>query len=190
MGIPKALLPMDGMPLALAVARGFIAAGVRPCLVVVADALRAGLAADAKRLGLGDTLQWVSGPEAGAPMMASVRLGLLRAVALRAPWIFLQPVDAGPPSSAVLDALRGAVAGKQAAKPTHGGRGGHPVLLTAAAAATIASSREPTLRSAMAALGALQIARVEVLDAGVLTNWNRPEDVPPLGGTMGPTGTS
>ena len=182
MGTPKALLPMGGVPLALAVARAFLAAGVRPCLLVVADPLRPALAAAAVRLGVGDELEWVSGPEAGAPMIESVRRGLLRAVALQAPLVYLHPVDAGSPAPAVLDALRVAVCGKLAAKPTHSGRGGHPVLLTFAAATSVLSTHESTLRSAMAALGAQQIARVEVPDAGVLNNWNRPEDLPPAGG--------
>ena len=178
MGRPKALLALGGVPLALAVAARYAQCGVRPVLLVVGDDVRDLLSAAALRSELATSLEWVEGAPADAPMMQSVRRGLDRAMELGAELVFVQPVDAGPPLPSVLAALRNALGERQAAKPTHGGRGGHPVLLSAQACVAVLAGDAATLRDALAALGSDRIARVEVDDAGVLANWNRPGDLP------------
>jgi CTP:molybdopterin cytidylyltransferase MocA len=108
-----------------------------------------------------------------------VRLGLRHALALHVPLLFVQPVDAGPPSPSVLDALLRAITDHAGAKPVVGNRGGHPVLLTAAGCASILTGSAPTLREALRELGGAGVARVPVEDPHVLDNWNRPDDLPP-----------
>lgn len=182
MGQPKALVPLAGAPLALRVAERYVQCGVRPVLLVVASQHGESLRAAAVDMRLATEIEWIEGAPADAPMMESVRRGLRRAIECRALCAFVQPVDAGPPSPAVLAALQLALrepsGASQAVKPTHRGRGGHPLLLTATACALIEAGSAATLRDALWTLGSHRIARVEFDDRGVLANWNRPEDLP------------
>ena len=63
-----------------------------------------------------------------------------------------------------------------AAKPVHGGRGGHPIVARASLLSLFRDPKPPTLREALAAF-ADQVAEVEVPDARVLGDLDTPADV-------------
>ena len=112
-------------------------------------------------------------PTPGLPMFESLRLGLARLLA-RPEWIavVVLPVDHPIVAPATVAAL--ASSGADAAVPSHGGKHGHPVLLSRRVAERVASGAlaGPTLREVLHAVGA---RTVEVADAGVIANCNTPE---------------
>ncbi len=177
MGGPKALLPVLGKPLLVEVAEAWLGAGVEEVAAVVNEEVLAALAEEAVRW------RWIGPVTADAPMMESVRRGLEEALASKRRWIFLQPVDTGPPSPRVVQRLHRALQENPegralVARPVEGGRGGHPLLLDGSALDRIPWRDATSLRSALASLSSGQVLRVEVGDPSILRNWNRPEDLP------------
>ncbi len=206
MGGPKALLVWEDAPLLLAVLARYAGEDIGPRIAVVSPAVRDAIepALDARR-----GVRLVENPAPHAAMMTSVRLGLREALALGVARVFVQPVDAGPPSQEVLQALLLGLGKALAAKPVVVDRGGHPVLLTVAACERILAGQAATLRDALAELGPGSLVRVPVEDPSVLANWNDASgfasragsgssgaapDLPrsgggPTGSGSGPTGT-
>ncbi|HEY4118271.1 MAG TPA: hypothetical protein VGM56_10460 [Byssovorax sp.] len=93
--------------------------------------------------------------------------------------IVITPVDALPALAATVGALVDEIdrdAGLVAAKPMHGGRGGHPIAARASLLALFRDPKPPTLREALAAFSD-QVAEVDVTDARVLGDLDTPADV-------------
>ena len=147
MGSPKGLTPIRGMP---AVARVAIAArqgGCDPVIVVTGS---------------------------NAPLVAE------RARPAGAAALLVFPVDHPLVGAAVVRALIAALAGRadaDAAVPVHGGRRGHPVLLSARLLPEIAAlGDDEPLRTVMRREGRV-VVEVPVEDDSVLRNLDRPEDL-------------
>ncbi len=196
MGGPKALLQWQGRTLLEAVAEAYLEAGVPLVVAVVNPRIPPHLPSNWSRLEEDERADvareetgrfcWTGPVSAEKPMMESVRWGLQAILPLRRQWIFLHPVDTGPPPPSVVEQLHRRLsehAGKDrraiAAKPTSGGRGGHPLLLHARALERLPWQEAPTLRDALSVLDSEEMLRVETTDARVLRNWNRPEQLPP-----------
>lgn len=116
-------------------------------------------------------------PDPDGDMFSSARVGLA-AVAADAAGVFVLPVDCPFVEPAVLDAMVAAFAaagGGRAVVPTHGGRGGHPVLLPPAVRALAAAATAgATLRDLVAACDPI---RLPVDSAAVLTDLDTPADL-------------
>ena len=195
MGTPKALLQVEGTPLLIRVARayGFLSTDSIHAIVTpeIAAALQDAGVDDAGVEGAGVEGAGVEGAPtppvipaqlhttgvADAPMMDSVRAALALWSTGSAEEAFLQPVDAGSPKRPVLEALLAQDPAYAAVKPTHQGRGGHPLLLRRHFLDAVSWRQCSSLRDALAQLPQEQLRRVEVDDPHVLRNWNRPEDL-------------
>ncbi|MHC4210603.1 MAG: nucleotidyltransferase family protein, partial [Planctomycetota bacterium] len=98
--------------------------------------------ADAERIGgaLAGRAYQVVRADSDAEQIESARQGLRRALELpRVEQVFLHPADHPVIPAPVLDALLERAEAKIALIPTYRGRGGHPVLIPAEVAASIAS---------------------------------------------------
>ena len=204
MGVPKALLSIDGAPLVERHVLRLLEIGCAPVIVV----LRPEVAAD-----VGPRLQGL-GPVCIAPARTSSQSASLVAGtrALTRPLsgrdespadvapgslhargkILITPVDMLPPSPTTLQRLTGAlVPPLLAVTPTYRGRGGHPVVMRAEVilARVAGPSPLPSLRDVLEDLGPRR-ARVEVDDASVLGDFDAPSDLPaPLELLTGPGGS-
>jgi molybdenum cofactor cytidylyltransferase len=164
MGFPKALLELEPGQTALSrLVTLYRTYGSQVLAVIGAEAERVRRA----HLGIAFELnpRWASG------QLSSVQAGLRRALQDGAGWIWIHPVDAPLVRASTLAQL--GARQQPVSLPTFEGLDGHPVRLSAEAAAMVLTSREPTLR---AALGALSVVRVGVEDPAVVGNLNTPED--------------
>jgi molybdenum cofactor cytidylyltransferase len=111
-------------------------------------------------------------PERGP--FSSLQAGL--AAATPGEPVFVLPVDVPAPSPEVWAALEAALrAGAEAAVPVHEGRGGHPVLLSAAFGGRL-RSLPPSSRLDQELRSEPSVARVPVADPRVRLNLNAPEN--------------
>jgi CTP:molybdopterin cytidylyltransferase MocA len=169
MGGPKALLDLDGVPLAIAHVNAHASLVARALVV-----LRASVAATLKRFD--PSLETIISDRDDALGPA----GSLAAVAQElAPddRVIVQHVDRPIAARATLDALFDALDrdGVLAARPTHAGRRGHPI---GARGACFEAYRDatPTLRDVLRALGQACVD-VPVDDAAILANLTTPADM-------------
>lgn len=176
MGQPKALLPFGTEPLVVAHWRALRAAGLDPLRIVVGK--------DARAIVQGTALareNFVLNRRHALGQLSSVQAGL--AALLEDPtWpaVYLHPVDALPVSPQVIRHLVDPLTDRRilAAKPTSGGRGGHPVLLSRALCRRILrlDPRTTRLDGFLRELSeAGKVARVPVRDPLVLANLNDPD---------------
>jgi nicotine blue oxidoreductase len=173
MGSPKALLPIRGRPAVEVVVATLRAGGADDLIVVVgrhAAEIRAG--ADLAGVRVVDNARWETGrtssiqaglaalaPDAEAALLALVDMPLVRPDTVRA-------LVASPRGDA------------EVVVPVHGGRRGHPIVLARTLFARIAAlGPDEPLHTIIRAARALE---VPVDDPGVLTDFDRPEDVRPL----------
>lgn len=169
LGGPKALVPWQGNPLALAHAEAARAAGCAAVRVVVrADVARALPTAPAG-------VRWVVSAE--DPMLGPA--GSLRAAAregLGDGLVAVSPVDLDPAAWRCVSALAEALIahGADVAKPAFGGRRGHPVVVRAAVLAGYARGDAAPLREVLRA-AAWRAVEVPVDDAAVLGDFDTPE---------------
>ncbi len=175
MGSPKALLPVDGRPAVECVAATLAAAGADPVIVVLGcDADRIRAAADLSGVSVVEHPGWKAG------RTSSIQAGLA-AVPAEAQGVLLAPVDIPLFQEASVRALVEALAGSDDAifaVPTHGGRGGHPVLLGRALFVSIeALGPDEPLRELLQANPRLDVA---LEDEGVLADFNTPGDAADL----------
>lgn len=123
----------------------------------------------------------VHNPRYAGDMFLSVQAGAA-AVAPDAGGFFVLPADCpfvGAEVYAALVAAFSAHGGTRALVPEHGGRGGHPVLLPAAARGAIAAAAPgATLRTVLAAHDPLRLA---VASPAVLADLDTPGDLAGLG---------
>ncbi len=170
MGGPKALLLIEGEPLARVHARRLREAGCGRVVIVT----RAEIAARA--VFADDAEVAVS----GAPDPAgSLAIGM-RALAPSADdVIVITPVDAWPASLETIGRLVAAVREEaDAATPLYEAKGGHPVVLRAH---VLASDAPRPLRDVLAALGSRRV-RVDVNDASIAVDLDTPEVVTAITG--------
>jgi len=189
LGGPKALLawPAESgrlIPLAAAHAARRLAAESDRVLVVT----RADIAAALRRHapGLRAELVISSAPDeagpAGSIQAAVHHLGAVPGTpggAAADPLVLLTPVDCPPAKPATVQALLDAIGVRPelvAARPQHGPRRGHPVLLRLTALAPYGAGDPPPLRDRLRELGD-QVADVAVADPAVLLDVNRPADL-------------
>ena len=170
-GAPKALMPISGEPWLSKQVKAFRAAGGDQVVVVLGFAA-AEIRAALPRFAPAVTFVVNEAPERG--QFSSLQVGL---AALRSSAVFCLPIDVPAPLSPVWQVLANALkGGVKAVMPTHQGRGGHPVLLSAALAAELnALSPLARLDEALQALEPTQLLRVEVEDSRVTMNLNSPE---------------
>ncbi len=164
MGGPKALLRVDGAPLALLHAQRFLEAGCAEVVVVtrpeVVPALPA-LPPGAQVLAVRTRSQ-----------AESLAAGLRATAANR---LLITPVDLLPPSEATLRVLMDALQRFGAASPRVADRGGHPVAIHRRWLSTFERPvPELTLHEALRAMGAHR-ARIDVDDRRVLGDFDRPD---------------
>jgi len=174
MGSPKALLRIEGSLLLQRIATAYLEFGVPEIHAILNDEVAENLKGSIESKGL--VLH--AGNDASAPMMESVRRAFRIAQSRECSAFFLQPIDTGPIASSVLGKLQTALAHALVAKPVHRGRGGHPLALTRNALSRLNWEAADSLRDCLRGLNGSELRRVEVDDASVLRNWNRPEDLP------------
>ncbi|MFZ5471714.1 MAG: nucleotidyltransferase family protein [Myxococcota bacterium] len=164
MGLPKALLALDGKSFVGALAHTFARAG---CQVLVVAGRDGRLLRESRlQLEVVPNRRWRQG------MFGSVRVGLRAALARGADVVLVHPVDAPRLRSATVRSLVKALRRADAAIPSYRGRTGHPLVLSHAAARAILSMRGvPHLE---AAWGRLSAKVVPTRDAGVSLNVNTP----------------
>lgn len=126
MGLPKALLDLDGISFLERAIRALAGGGCDPVLVVVGSGPEHEVAADVAT-GLGATV--VRNPDPESEQIGSLRLALRR-IPPEAEGVMVMPVDLPLVSASLVDALIGALRGSGAAMalPAAGDRHGHPVL--------------------------------------------------------------
>ena len=167
MGQPKGLVTFRGKPWLVHQLEAALGAGVSPIFVLGYDAER-------YRAALADVLALpgvsvVTNPEPSRGPFSSLQCGL-GAVGRAAS--FVLPIDVPAPEGSLWPALLAALGDADGVIPTHEGRGGHPVLLSAALVARLMGA-PPTSRLD-AELGASRVVRLPVSDPRVRLNWNAP----------------
>jgi len=170
MGTPKGLVLVDGRPwLTHQIAAIGALTTKRPIVVLGFDQAR--YRREVPDLGERAVVVVNPAPERGP--FSSLQQGLSRTTPERP--AFVLPVDVPAPEPAVWASLRIAMApGFDAAVPTHGGRGGHPVLLSSHLAARL--QRLGADARLDVELRRCTVVRVAVDDAFILQNLNAPED--------------
>lgn len=177
-GGPKALLAWpnehgEDRPLAIAHAEKRLQHGARRALVVVRKPVMLAL------------LAWVKPGIDLVVSDADDALGPAGSIAVAVPklkdasMIVLSPVDAPPASQEVVSALERELRNDPkilAARPSYGGRSGHPVVLRPDVLDRYVDPKPPPLRDLLRDLGDA-VVDVEVDDASVILDLNTPADV-------------
>jgi molybdenum cofactor cytidylyltransferase len=166
MGGPKALLVIDGEPLARLHARRLREAGCGAVVIVTRAeiAARGVLDCDASRVAV-----------SGAPDPAgSLAIGLVALGPSPEDIVVVTPVDAWPARVETIARLVDAVRNRaDAASPVYVGKGGHPVVVRAR---VLACDAPRPLRDVLAALGSRRV-RIEVDDPSVAIDLDTPDAV-------------
>jgi len=177
MGGSKALLLVDGTPLARAHVDRALQAGCDRALVVMSPAA-------AERLGeiaRATILVADTATQAESLQIAARKIGMRGDLR-----VLVTPVDCPPVSVATIGALFGAIeSGATVATPHRGQTGGHPLVCRASVLAPYASKENhapPVLRDVLAKLEEGR-TRLEVDDPRVGIDLDTPEDVIALTGT-------
>jgi molybdenum cofactor cytidylyltransferase len=179
MGGPKALLLLEGEPLAAVHARRLREAGCGRIVIVT----RRELVAQVEGFAGGALVVASEAPDPAGSL--AVGLGALALAGGDA--IVVTPVDAWPARAETIARLVEAVeAGAEAATPRHEGKGGHPVVIRVRAMGAAGEMRETgqaaysasprPLRDVLAALGDARV-RVDVDDPSIAIDLDTPEDV-------------
>ena len=124
------------------------------------------------------SLRSVHGPGNQTPQVAELYRDALVAGGFLPENVVITPVDAAPVATETIASLRGALRrGVEAATPSRGGKGGHPVVCRGSVLEPFRrDERPPPLRDVLGALGEKR-ARVETQDGLVLVDLDTPEDV-------------
>jgi CTP:molybdopterin cytidylyltransferase MocA len=195
MGIPKALLVIDGKTLAEHHVARLVELGCAPVIIVVRPEIAGALRPRLERFRSVSVVTARTGSQAESLVAGARALdSLIRAgggeEAPRS--ILVSPVDMMPPSRAVVRALRAAlVLPLLAVTPTYRGRGGHPIVvrpevltpLVRAAGQGSPGHRLSSLREVLERLGPRR-ARIEIGDPGVLDDLDVPSDVQAVAGAL------
>lgn len=171
-GLPKALMPVGGMPAVRRMAELCLVRDYDPVTIVVGPH-RGPVSHELRDLpvSLVDSERWYEG------RTASVQSGLEAIPSDRD--VLFWPVDHPFVDSSTLSALERAQEADALAVwliPTYQGHGGHPVLWKSSVRRDIMDLRtDAPLRSLLPEFG-VQVLRVPVGDAGVVTNVDTPEE--------------
>lgn len=172
-GVAKALLRTEGSSFLERIVTTARAANVERIVVVVGPPFAEAVRDEAKRLSIrgGDI---VDNPDPDRGMASSIELGFRN---LRdASMAYLWPVDHPDVTRATLELLARKIATHDAARPTFGGRGGHPPLLAKLLfSPMMVCSQEP--QGARSVLATRDVIDVPVEDPGVILDVDRPEDL-------------
>ena len=134
-----------------------------------ADAARA----IARRLPFEVTLVAATTPSQAASLVAALGHLVLEA----GDAVAITPVDLLPPRPETVRALAAALESALAATPSHRGQGGHPALVRPEVLAPYLRGETPPLRDVLEALATRRV-RVEVDDAAITGDFDRPDDLP------------
>jgi molybdenum cofactor cytidylyltransferase len=179
LGGPKALLAWRLMPkgsvVPLAAAHLEARAPEGPVLVVVREAVAHALRRHAPHAFSSACRLLVSHAPDGLGMAGSITAAM--SALSGAERVLLTPVDVPPASTDTVRALAAALdrPGVRAARPVHGGRGGHPVLVEGSVLDAYRAAHPPPLREVLCALGA-GWADVAVEDPKVLVDLDTAAD--------------
>lgn len=180
-GVAKALLEIDGEAFLDRIARRCHDAGVSDVVVVVGEPYREAVAKRASELGL----VVIENPEPERGMASSVAVGFGFALETwAAAAALLWPVDHPRVSSETVGELCRRSHSERVAVPTYRGRGGHPVLVgrelweQLAACADFEAGARTVFRH-----NRELVTRFEVVDSGVVSDVDRPEDLAPEAAT-------
>jgi molybdenum cofactor cytidylyltransferase len=165
MGFPKALLDCDGKSFLATLASTFGKAGC-DCVAVLgaeAEAVRA----YRPRCDLVANEDWRGG------MFGSVKVGLAAALERGPAAVLVHPVDAPLIRAATVKAVLAGLADHDGAVPEFEGAPGHPLALSAGAAARVLAMKDvPHLEAAQQRL---RVARVKTKDPAVVVDLDTPE---------------
>ena len=172
MGMPKALLVVDGKPLVRAHAERFREAGCSRVIVVVREA-----DAEAVRGLLGGVSEARLVATNSASMAESLAAGLRQLGSRSDAAIVISPVDVLPARVSTLIALLDAVMlpGVQVATPRYLGRNGHPIVARSTLLAAFHRGYSGTLRALIHSADA-QRRHVETEDSAILGDFDTPEE--------------
>ncbi|MCK6480310.1 MAG: nucleotidyltransferase family protein [Planctomycetes bacterium] len=172
MGRPKALVGIGGRPALARVVEACREGGCGEVLVVVgSDAEAVGAAARAAGAAVVENGAWARGRS------TSVKAALPH-LPRGAAAMLLFPVDHPLAGAEVVRALLAAPPA-EVVVPVHGGRRGHPVLLSARLFPEIAALGDDEPLRAVVHRAGRTVIEVPVEGDGVLRNIDRPEDLPP-----------
>jgi molybdenum cofactor cytidylyltransferase len=172
MGSCKALIPLAGRPLIEHVLSSAFVRRLGEAIVVLGHE-----AEQIRPVAERFRCRCVLNPDPDRGRTGSVQAGL----AVLGPEIlaaFIQPVDCPLIREETYLALIDALGHAQVAIPCHQGAHGHPPLMSRAVFPRILAAGPEELLRDLLHSSAIQRAFVEVNDAGVLLNLNRPEDIP------------
>ena len=173
MGRPKALLPLEGRTFLEVLLGRFRDAEVAPAVVVL------GTSADEilQEVPPGGAL-FVRNPDPSRGQLSSVHCGLDALAGKDLDAVFLAPVDVPRVRADTLRRMVSALPGRRLVVPRFGGKRGHPALF--------GRDLFPALREAPKDRGSRAVVHAEssrleldVDDAAVLEDFDRPEDLPP-----------
>jgi len=171
-GTPKYRLPLGTSTFLQTIVAQATRLGLSPIVCVVSSAERSLIAAQT-----GGSVRIVVNAKPERGMLSSVIEGLRHLV--ESPGALVMPVDHPYVSDSTISALvrRIGVHPDHLIKPVFQGRGGHPVLIPAAAFhAVLEADYSVSLREVIASSG-IQVERLEVEDEGVVRNINLPGDL-------------
>ncbi len=188
MGQPKGLVIVEGRAWIDRQIASFGAYGGRRVIVVLGrarDEYAAALAwiddASASGAMLGDVSVTVAvndDPDRGPFSSLQVGVHALKGDDASLGAAYVLPIDVPAPDESVWRALAAGADGADASVPVFDGRGGHPVLCSAALLDDILATSldAPDARLDAKLRGRKSVRRVDVADARVLANFNRPTD--------------
>lgn len=173
MGGPKALVLLGGRALLERHLERLHESGCTSVTAVVRPADADAAYAIARRLPFDVTLVAATTPSQAASLASAIG----RLVLEDGDVVAITPVDLLPPRPATVRALEAALGSALAATPSYHGQGGHPALVRPEVLAPYVRGETPPLRDVLEALGARRL-RVEVDDAAVTGDFDRPDDLP------------
>lgn len=162
-GVAKALLVSGDRTFLSRIVETARTAGLADAVCVVGPPYGEAVAAAARALGL----RVVENPDPARGMASSLALGFAAIAAGPAAAAWLWPVDHAAVAPATLATLVGALGAHAAARPVHGGRGGHPPLVARTLWAELAGCADRP-GGARAVLAGADVRDVEVPDPGVV----------------------
>jgi molybdenum cofactor cytidylyltransferase len=173
----KLVADYRGEPLVRWAARAALASRARPVIVVTGHAR-----AEVEAALAGLDVRFAHNPDFAGGLSTSLRAGVAAAPA-EAAGVVVMLGDMPEASAAVVDALIAGFLGAQGAEAAvalYQGRRGNPVLIGRGLFSKVARLRgDEGARGLLQALPAARIATVEVGEAGVTLDIDRPEDLPP-----------
>lgn len=172
MGTCKVLLPVGGTTVLGRILGELSRCSLDETVVVVGRGAES-VEAAVRRLGVSVT----TNPDPGADMLSSVRCGL-QAVSESCRALLIALGDQPRLRAETVDALFGAHAGEERriAVPVHGGRRGHPIVVSSSYRAEILTRYDDTGLRGLLREHAGEVVGVETEDPSVLLDMDTPED--------------